>query len=93
MSNKNNMNSTHCVKEDFIWFGNSFLTLLAERMFPSALQHPNSFENIPSVSEAADATSNNSVSCNSLEAEQQEYFQTCNDNSLRFWMRLRKGIF
>ena len=75
------MDSTHRVKEDFIRFGNSFLTLLAERMFPSTLQHPNAFENIPSVFEAADATSNNSVLCNSSEAKQQENFQTCNDNS------------
>ena len=81
MNNKNNMDSTHCVKEDFIRFGNSFLTLVAERMFPSTLQCPNTFENIPSVFETADAMSNNSVSCNSPEAEQQEDFQTCNDNS------------
>ena len=50
-------------------------------MFPSTLQHSSTFENILSVFEAADAISNNSVSYNSPEAEQQEIFQTCNDNN------------
>ena len=81
MNNKETMDNSQRVKEDFIRFGNSLLNLVAERMFSSTLQYPNTAENISSVFEAVDTISNNLESCNSPEAEQQEILQTSHDNS------------
>ena len=44
-------------------------------MFPSTLQHFSIFKIILTIFEAADTLSNNSVSYNSPEAEQQEIFE------------------